>query len=240
MNLPDINKRRIISFIKEGNRIDDRKLSDYRDLEIESDVSINSEGSARVRLGKTEVIVGVKIATQEPYPDHHDEGTMSVAMEFSPVSSSRYESGPPQINAIETARIVDRGLRESGFIDWKKLCIKEKEKVWSISIDIYCINDDGNILDASAIGAVTALKLSRMPVYDEKEEKVKFGQWTDEKLPLTKNVPFSITFYKVGDKFVLDPNRDEEDASEARFTLALSCPKKEKIINAMQKGGIAP
>ena len=55
------------------------------------------------------------------------------------------------MDSIEIARVVDRGIRESGFIDWKKLCIKEGERVWSVSIDIYCINDDGNVLEVADV-----------------------------------------------------------------------------------------
>ena len=79
-----------------------------------------------------------------------------------------------------------------------------------------------------------------MPVYDKKTEKVKFGEFTKDSLPLTENITFSMTFYKIKDKFLIDPNRNEEDSAEARITLAVSCPKKDKIINAMQKGGITP
>lgn len=240
MQIPNINKKRIVSLLKDGKRLDNRKLFEFRDLEIETNISVNAEGTARVRIGKTEVIVGVKMDVQEPYPDHEDQGTMITGMEFSPLSGERYESGPPQMNSIEVARVVDRGIRESGFIDWKKLCIKEGEKVWSLLIDIYCINDDGNVIDASALGAVVALKVAKFPVYDEKEEKVKFGEFTDTPLPLTDNIPLTLTFYKIGNYLVLDPNREEEDATDARITLAVSCPKKDKIINAMQKGGISP
>ncbi len=240
MQLPNINKKRIISLLKEGKRFDSREPFQFRDIHLETGISINAEGSARVRVGKTEVIVGIKMDTQEPYPDHDDEGTMIVSMEFPQIAGERYESGPPQMDSIEIARVIDRGIRESGFIDWKKLCIKEGEKVWSISIDIYCINDDGNVLDASGIAAVAALRMARFPVYDKKEEKVNYGEFTDEALPLTEHIPFSMTFYKIGDKFVLDPNRDEEDTCEARITMAVSEVKKEKIINSMQKGGIIP
>ena len=238
MQLPNINKKKITSLLKEGKRTDNREPYEFRDIEVETGVSVNAEGSARVRVGKTEVIVGVKMDVQEPYPDHEDEGTMVVSMEFSQTAGERYESGPPQMDSIEIARVVDRGIRESGFIDWKKLCITEGEKVWSVSIDIYCINDDGNVLDASGIAAVAALRMARFPVYDKKEEKVQFGEFTDDKLPLTEHIPFSMTYYKIGDKFVLDPNRDEEDACEARITLAVSENKKDKMINSMQKGGI--
>jgi exosome complex RNA-binding protein Rrp42 (RNase PH superfamily) len=37
---------------------------------------------------------------------------------------------------------------------------------------------------------------------------------------------------------LFDPTRDEEDASSARLTLAISKPGKDKIINSMQKGGL--
>jgi len=240
MNLPNINKKKIASLLKDGKRLDDREPFAFRDIEIETGISDKAEGSARVRIGKTEVIVGVKMATQEPYPDHTDEGTMSTNMEFGSICGERYESGPPQIDAIEVARVVDRGVRESGFIDWKKLCITKGEKVWSINLDIYCINDDGNVLDAAALGAVTALRVSTFPVYDKKEEVVKYDEHGKDPLPLTDNIPLSLTFYKIGDALLLDPNRDEEDAADARVTLAISSLKKDKIINAMQKGGITP
>ena len=238
MKISNINKRRTLGLLKQNKRFDGRAPFDSREIIIESGVSNNAEGSVRVKIGKTDVIVGVKMDTQEPYSDHEDEGTMVTSMEFSPMAGDRYEPGPPKMNAIEIARVVDRGVRESGFIDWKKLCIKKGEEVWNIFIDIYCINDDGNVMDASAIGAIVALKTARFPVYDKKEKKVKFGEFSKDPLPLTENIPFSITFYKIGDEMLVDPNRDEEDASEGRITIAISCPKKDKIINAMQKGGI--
>ncbi|MGV8151552.1 MAG: exosome complex protein Rrp42 [Candidatus Nanoarchaeia archaeon] len=236
MDIPNINKRQIANLLKENKRLDSRGLLEYRNLLIEGNISINAEGSARVKLGNTDVIVGIKMDTQEPYTDHEDEGTLVTGMEFSPMAGARYEAGPPKMDSIEIARIVDRGIRESGFIDWKKLCIKEGETVWSIAIDIYCINDDGNVLDASAIGALAALKSARFPKYDEKTDKVEYGEFTDTPLPLTEKVPFQMTFHKIGNKIFIDPTREEEDTSEARITLAVSCPKKDKMINAMQKG----
>jgi len=142
-----------------------------------------------------------------------------------------------QLPLFKADGVIDRGIRESGFIDWKKLCIKKGEKVWSINIDIYCINDDGNVFDASGIAAVAALRMARFPVYDEKIGSVSFGEFTKDLLPLTENIPFSMTFYKIGDKVICDPNREEEDAAEARLTLALSKTSKDYMINSMQKGG---
>src|SRR3989344_4171564 len=239
IHLSNNNRKRIKQLLKEDKRLDGRSPFDYREISVESGVSNKAEGSARVRIGKTEVIVGVKLETQEPYPDHSDEGTMMVGMEFSPICGARYEPGPPKIDAIEVSRVVDRGVRESKFIDFKKLCIKKGKKVWSILIDIYCINDDGNVFDASALGVVVALQLARLPAYDADTDTINYNE-QGEKLPLSANVPLAMTFYKIGDKILFDPTREEQDASEARVTLALSQPKKEKLINSMQKGDITP
>ena len=50
MELPNINRKRIISLLKDGKRFDSRKPFEYRDVEIETGISMNAEGSARVRL----------------------------------------------------------------------------------------------------------------------------------------------------------------------------------------------
>lgn len=235
MKISDVNKNRIVDFLKEGKRFDERELLEYRDIKIETEISKNAEGSARVNFGDTEVVVGVKIDVTEPYTDHEDEGTLITSAELLPLSSPKYETGPPRIDAIELARIVDRGIRESGFIDFKKLCIKKGEKVYGIFLDLYSINDDGNLIDACALGAVAALKSAKMPKYDEKEEKVKYGEFTSKSLPLTKKVPCTITFYKIGDNIIIDPVIGEEESAEGRISIALT-NEKEMRINAMQKG----
>jgi exosome complex component RRP42 len=76
----------------------------------------------------------------------------------------------PGFEAIELPRLVDRAIRESGMIDFEKLCIKEGELVWTVIIDVYPINDDGNMIDASNIAAVAALHNTFMPEIDEMEK----------------------------------------------------------------------
>ena len=186
----------------------------------------------KVKIGNTEVLVGVKMDVAEPYPDSPDKGNLMVTAELLPLSSERYESGPPSIESIELARIIDRLVRESKFIDMEKLCIKEGEKVWSVFIDIYSINADGNLLDAAGIGAIAALRNSKIPKYDKKTEKVIHGEWTSEKIPLKKDTPLSITIHKISDHFIIDPTIEEEDVSETRVTIGSS----NGTIFSMQKG----
>ncbi len=230
-----LTEERIKKYLEQGKRFDGRKPDEFRKFSIETNISKKAEGSARVRLGETEVLVGVKMDVSEPYPDSPDKGNLMVTAELLPISSERFESGPPRFPAIELGRVLDRSIRESKFIEIEKLCIKEGEKVWTVFIDVYSINDDGNLLDAAGIGIIAALKMAKIPKYDEKEGKVIYGELTNKSIPLAKDIPLSLTFHKIGDNFVVDPIREEEDISEARITIGSS----NGIISSMQKGNLA-
>jgi len=229
---PNITGERIKKYLSEGKRFDGRTPEQFRDIKIETGVSKNAEGSARVKIGKTEVLVGVKMNVGEPYPDSPNKGNLIVSAELLPLSSPRFESGPPKFPVIEFGRVLDRGIRESKFIDFEKLCIKEGEKVWTVFLDIYTINDDGNLLDAAGIAAIAALKSAKLPKYDEKEGKVLFGEFTKDSVPTSNEVPISITVHKIGDNLIVDPTREEEDISDARVTIGSA----NGSISSMQKG----
>jgi len=229
-----LTSKRIAEYLSNEKRFDGRKVDEFRDIEIDVNLSKKAEGGAKVKIGKTEVWVGVKMSIGEPYPDSLDQGNLMVTSELTPLSHSKYEYGPPKFPTIELGRLVDRGIRESGFIDLKKLCIVEGEKVWNIFIDIYSINDDGNLLDASFIGTVAALKSTKIPHYDEKEGKIDYEKKPKDNLPLTENVPMNFSIYKIGGGLVLDPIQEEESAAEGRLILA-AIPDKPLKICSMQK-----
>ena len=219
----------VTALIDKNMREDGRKLTEYRPIKIEYDISPKSaEGSARVTMGETEVIAGVKMDVGTPFPDSQDQGVLIVNAELIPLASPEFESGPPSINSIELSRVIDRCIRESGVIDFKKLCIKKGEKVWMVYIDIYPLNDAGNLFDASALAAVAALKNAKFPAV--KDDKVDYTKHTKE-LPL-KKLPTSCTVINIKDKFLIDPTKEEEMAANARLTVA----SMDNTICALQKG----
>lgn len=236
MEVSDVTKRRIEEMVEKGERLDERKLLEFRPITIEQNIARMAEGSARVKIGDTEVIAGVKLGAITPFTDSPDEGCLMVAAELWPLASEKFEMGPPSIQAIELARIIDRGIRESHCIDMKKLCIKEGELVWAVYVDIYPINVDGNLIDASALAAIAALKSAVLPVLEG--EKIKYGEHTTKKLPMNK-VPITVTFYKVGKSFILDPTIPEEESAKLRLSIAMTFDK-EEFIHAMQKAGDTP
>jgi len=219
----------------EGKRFDGRGLLDHRKLEVSFEVSNKAEGSARVKLGKTEVVAGVKLALGTPYPDSPDKGNLVVSSDFLPLASPRFELGPPKFDAIELPRLVDRAIRESHMIELDKLVVTPKEKVWTVYIDLYPINDDGNLIDAATIAAIAALKTAKVPGID-KDGLVDYDTHKVA-LPISKETaPISFTFFKLGNSIILDPTREEEEACEAKVVWGISKWNKQHMINSCQKG----
>ena len=228
----NIKKKRITELLVNGKRSDGRGLTDYREIKIEPGIIERAEGSARVLLGKTEVIVGVKIGKGTPFPDTPDEGVLTVNAELVPLAYSDFEPGPPNEDAVELARVVDRGIRESKAIDLAKLCVESGKLVFVVFVDVYVLNYDGNLIDASAMAALAALLNTKMFKYTVEEgEIVKKPGYTP--LPII-NHPIAVTFAKIADKLILDTALDEEQVMDARLTMSLD---KDGNICAIQKGG---
>jgi len=230
----DNSKQHIMTYLKNNIRYDGRKNDQYREVKVETGITTTAEGSARVQMGDTIVLAGVKFELGQPYPDTPDEGTMMVNAELIPMSSPDFEAGPPGNDSIELARVVDRGIRESKAIDTKKLCLVPGEKVWTVVVDLVPLNADGNLFDASALAMGLALKDARFPKIVD--DKIDYKQLTNDKLPL-KELPVSVTVWKIGNDLIIDPISVEEKIFDSRLTVATLS---DGTICALQKGGEAP
>ncbi len=223
----------ISDILRKGERLDGRGFSEYREIEIEANlVSEKAEGSALVRLGDTSVVAGVKVLVGEPYPDTPDEGVTMVTAEMSPIASPLFELGPPKEDAIELARIVDRGIRESETVDTKKLCIREGKKAYMVFADVYPLEYDGNLIDASSIAVNAALLTTKYPEIKWEDDKlVETGEILN--LPIS-NVAIEHTVSKIDESLIIDPILKEEFVQDCRLTMAVD---QENNFTAMQKGG---
>lgn len=232
-----INREAITRLATQSKRLDGRGLTEYRKpISIDLNISWTAEGSAKVQIGKTVVMAGVKLSLEKTYNDTPDEGGITVNAELTPLASSEFEPGPPTNRSIELARVVDRGIREAKAIDLKKLCVTAGEKAWFVNVDIVPINDDGNLIDISGLAALAALMTARYPVIDPKTGVIDYKNKTNVFLPLKKE-PLPVTVYKINGKLLVDPTAQEEKAYDARLTVTCDSLG---IISALQKGGEAP
>ena len=226
MNITTITEQYVRERLNKGIREGGRGLFSFRNIALEVGKIPNAEGSAEINLGNTKVLVGIKVDVGAPMKDKPDEGSIMTGAELLPLAHHSYDAGPPSAESVELARVVDRGIRAANIIDLKKLFIEEG-KSWSVFVDVYVLNYDGNLFDAATIAAVTALSNSKMPKYEN-------GAVIRENLGKLEiaNMCTSCTFAKVAGTIVLDTDGNEEDFSEARLTVA----NDENSVRAMQKG----
>jgi exosome complex component RRP42 len=231
-----LNEEDIRQKIKQGERHDGRDSLEYRDIEIEAGyINETANGSAMVEIGDTKVLVGISVEVEEPYPDRPNSGTIVTNAELAPMADREYESGPPQEDGVELARVVDRGIREAEAIDLEDLCIEPGEKVYTVFIDAHVLNDGGNLIDATSLAAMAALKSGYLPEYDEEEGVLdRDEKWKDIEL---STEPVTATARMINGEMVFDTTAEEEEAQDARLTVSID---ENGQVVAMQKGEEAP
>ena len=124
-----LKRSKILDLLQEGKRIDGRALDESRPLVIDTGVIPHANGSARARLGDTEIVSGIKVQPDRPFPDMGDKGIFICTAEILPLAHPSAETGPPTPDVIELARVVDRGIRESGMIDLSQFVLEKDKSV---------------------------------------------------------------------------------------------------------------
>lgn len=228
-------KQHIMKALDANVRIDGRKKDEFRPISFELGISSTAEGSALVKAGDSQIMAGVKMGFGKPYPDTPDSGVLMVTAEFLPLANPEFEAGPPGIESIEVARVIDRGIRESHAFDAKTLCVEPGESVWMVQCDVMPINFDGNMIDLGGLAALAALLNARFPKVGD-DGKVDYHTSTDEKLVL-EHLPIPVTIGKIGSHLIVDPTQEEETALDARLTMTMLANGN---LCALQKGGDAP
>jgi exosome complex component RRP42 len=212
-----LRKQQMWDALTKGKRLDGRDFGDQRPLEIEIDVIKKANGSARVKLGDSEVIAGIKIETGEPFEGLENKGALIVTAEVLPTASPHVEPGPPDEEVVELARVVDRGVRESEMVELDQLALVPGKIVYTIFVDCSVLNTDGNLFDATSYATVAALLSAKLPIFEIQDGKVvDTGQTRD--MPI-RTIPVSITAIRIGDSVLIDPTSEEEACMDARITI---------------------
>ena len=232
--IDELKKTQIIELLEQGKRIDGRALDEPRKLNIEINAIPKANGSARVCIGDTQVICGVKIQPDRPFPDMGDKGIFICTAELLPLSHPTVETGPPNPSVIELARVVDRGIRESHMIDVSELVIEKNKSVIGIFADNVVVDYDGNLFDACSYAATAALMSSTTPKWNWVDDMPSLVEGDPTPVPIL-TIPVSVTMGKIGKYIIVDPNGDEWASMDARITITTNS---DGNICAMQKGGI--
>jgi exosome complex component RRP45 len=125
---------------------------------------------------------------------------------------------------VEIQSFIEKITRNSRATDKEGLCIISGKLVWSITVQLNLINDDGNSFDAFFLAAILALKNTRLPEVTLVRNKLMIN---DDKLKYLNvhHIPVSTTFYFMQDLPevpILDVNGKEERLCKSRLSIAMN------------------
>ncbi|BBN69516.1 3'-5'-exoribonuclease family protein [Prunus dulcis] len=139
--------------IAQDLRSDGRKRLTIRPIYVETGVISQANGSARVRMGATDVIACVKAELGRPNALQPDKGKVIVNVDCSPTAAPMFEGrGGEELSAelsVALQRCLLGGKSGSGAgIDLSSLVVVEGKICWDLYIDGLVVSSDGNLLDA--------------------------------------------------------------------------------------------
>uniref|UniRef100_A0A7S3CKJ4 Exoribonuclease phosphorolytic domain-containing protein n=1 Tax=Strombidium rassoulzadegani TaxID=1082188 RepID=A0A7S3CKJ4_9SPIT len=125
---------------------------------------------------------------------------------------------------IELQNFIEKVVRNSRATDKEGLCIIQGKLVWSVTVNLQLLNDDGNSFDALFLAAMLALKNTRLPEVTLSRNVIKID---DSKLKYLNvhHLPVQTTFYFLKGLSavpVLDVNTKEEKLCDARFSIVMN------------------
>jgi exosome complex component RRP45 len=111
-------------------------------------------------------------------------------------------------------------LKQSRAVDKEGLCIVSGRIVWSVQINIFLLNEDGNLMDACFLLTILALMNTKVPEVAVSKDKIKVDYEKVRYLNV-HHVPVCSTFYYLEDveKPVIDANGKEEKLAIAKLSI---------------------
>ncbi|XP_078689014.1 exosome complex component RRP42-like [Branchiostoma floridae x Branchiostoma belcheri] len=226
--LSDAERLFIVHGVQDDLRSDGRACEDYRHVEVETDVVSNTSGSARLRLGNTDILVGVKAEMGEPDPGRPKEGKLEFFVDCSANASPEFEGRGGEELAIEVSNALQRIFNSKSTLDLTALCIIPGGQCWVLFVDVLVLECGGNLFDAVSLAVKAALFNTRIPTVivtadDEGQQEIELSDDPyDVKRLDVDNVPLIVTLSKIGHRHVVDASWEEELCSLARLTVGVT------------------
>lgn len=246
VTLSEAEKVYVAHGIQEDLRVDGRGCEDYRCIEVETDVVSNTSGSARVKLGHTDILVGVKAEMAVPKHERPYEGYLEFFVDCSANATPEFEGRGGEELGTEISNTLYRIFNSKSCVDLKSLCIHPGEHCWVLYVDVLLLECDGNLFDAISMAAKAALFNTRIPKVRvlEDEEGSKEIELSDDPFDCiqlnVENVPCIITVTKIGHRHVVDATVQEEACSLASLLISVTSKGVLTCIRKVGKGSLDP
>ncbi|KAI5723373.1 hypothetical protein M8J76_005213 [Diaphorina citri] len=222
----DAEKKFIIDGVEVNMRNDGRTCNSYRPMELECDIVSTANGSARLRLANSDILVGVKTEIDTPHPDSPNHGKIEFFVDCSANATPVFEGRGGEDLATEISNSLSKAYYSSFPLD--KLSIVPRQMCWKLYVDILILELGGNLFDATSLAVKAALDCTRIPrvttaAVDGKNIDLQLSDdphdcWTLD----ISHIPCLVTMCKIGDHYLVDPTQEEEACSNASLILAIT------------------
>ncbi|KAL2927374.1 Exosome complex component RRP42 [Bienertia sinuspersici] len=232
--------------IAQDLRCDGRKRLFYRPIHVDIAVIPQANGSARVRIGGTDVIASSELG--RPNSSQPDKGKVSIHIDCSATAAPIFQGKGGEALSTELAADLQRCLLggKSGAgagIELSSLSIVEGKVCWDLYIDGLVVSSDGNLLDALGAAIKAALSNTGIPKVnviaadatssgDQPEVDVSDEEFLQFD---TSAVPVIVTLTKVGKHYIVDATAEEE--SQMSSAMSISINRKGLICGLTKRGG---
>jgi len=127
---------------------------------------------------------------------------------------------------IDIAQFIDKVLKASRAIDRETLCIVQSKLVWNLQIDLFVLNEDGNLVDACFLATVAALMNTRLPeVTLAGPSKIRINESKLRNLNV-HHIPVCTSFFFVegvqATKPIVDATSKEEKLAKSRLSICMN------------------
>ncbi|CAD7698743.1 unnamed protein product [Ostreobium quekettii] len=234
----------ITQCVEGGLRGDGRGCLDHRVTRLDVGTIPQANGSARVQLGGTDVMVGVKVEIGAPLAFRPDSGRVEFNVDFSPCGSPDFEGKEGEVLGADLANALARSVvvgpdGKAGGLDLATLSILPGNSCWVIFVDALILNNDGSLLDAVTMAMRGALAEIRIPHVEitkgDSAEVPEFEIDNEKSSKLDAGaVPIIVTVAKIGRRYLVDLTSEEELCSD--FSLHIAVNAEGRVCGVTKKG----
>ncbi|KAL1453426.1 hypothetical protein WDU94_007566 [Cyamophila willieti] len=234
----DAEKKFIVDGVEVNMRNDGRTCNSYRPMELECDLVSTANGSARLRLANSDILVGVKTEIDAPHPDTPDLGKVEFFVDCSANATPVFEGRGGEDLATEISNSLSKAYYSS--FPLHKLKIVSGHMCWKLTVDILILELGGNLFDATSLAVKAALYSTQIPrvstaAVDGKNIDLQLSDDPHDCWSLDVScIPCLVTMCKIGDHHLVDPTQEEEACSNASLIMAVT--RKGKITSTFKYG----
>ncbi|RZF38280.1 hypothetical protein LSTR_LSTR009003 [Laodelphax striatellus] len=217
-------KMLILHGVEDDMRNDGRTRRKYRPMELETNVVSHANGSARLRLANTDILVGIKTEIDCPFPETPNLGKIEFFVDCSANATPAFEGRGGEDLAMEISNSLACAYNS---FPLDQLCITKGEQCWKLYADILILECGGNLYDAVSIAVKAALSSTEVPkvvgtVLDGGTVDLVLSDdpFDCQKLDV-RRAPLLVTLCKIGDFCVVDPTAEEEMCSVASMVVSV-------------------